>query len=123
MRRRHLAAPRLAAGSGRRASPGFQRRPRVPPVAGVTAPGVLRLGPRTFGPTDRALMPIVNRTPDSFFDRGATWDEDRAMRRVHAVVADGADIVDIGGVPAAPGPEVDVDEEIRRVRPFTAAVR
>jgi dihydropteroate synthase len=68
-------------------------------------------------------MAIVNRTPDSFFDRGATWDEDLAMRRVHAVVADGADIIDIGGVPAAPGSEVDVDEEIRRVASFTAAVR
>jgi dihydropteroate synthase len=68
-------------------------------------------------------MAIVNRTPDSFFDRGATWDESAALRRVEAVIAEGADIVDIGGVPAAPGAEVDVDEEIRRTAPFTAAVR
>jgi dihydropteroate synthase len=68
-------------------------------------------------------MAIVNRTPDSFFDAGLTWDESAAMERVHQVVADGADIVDIGGVPAAPGQLVDVAEETRRVAPFIAAVR
>ncbi|WP_155355209.1 dihydropteroate synthase [Acrocarpospora macrocephala] len=68
-------------------------------------------------------MAIVNRTPDSFFDRGATWDEDAAMERVHTVMKEGADIIDIGGVPAAPGAEVDVVEEIRRTVPFVAAVR
>jgi dihydropteroate synthase len=68
-------------------------------------------------------MAIVNRTPDSFYDRGATWDEAAAMERVHAVVAQGADIVDIGGIPAAPGSDVDVAEEIRRTVPFVAAVR
>jgi dihydropteroate synthase len=68
-------------------------------------------------------MAIVNRTPDSFYDRGATWDEAAAMERVHAVAGEGADIVDIGGVPAAPGPEVTVAEEIRRTVPFVAAVR
>jgi dihydropteroate synthase len=68
-------------------------------------------------------MAIVNRTPDSFYDRGATWETDAAIRRVHEVVAAGADIVDIGGVPAAPGAEVDAAEEIRRTAPFVAAVR
>jgi len=68
-------------------------------------------------------MAIVNRTPDSFYDRGATWDEAAAMERVHAVVADGADIVDIGGVAAAPGASVGIAEEIRRTVPFIAAVR
>jgi dihydropteroate synthase len=86
-------------------------------------PGALRLGRRTFAATDRVVMAIVNRTPDSFFDRGATWDDDAAMRRVHAVVAEGADIIDIGGVPAAPGAEVDTAEEVRRTVPFVAAVR
>jgi dihydropteroate synthase len=68
-------------------------------------------------------MAIVNRTPDSFYDRGATWAESAAMERVHTVVAEGADILDIGGVPAAPGAEVTVAEEIRRTVPFVAAVR
>jgi dihydropteroate synthase len=89
----------------------------------VTGPGELRLGRRTFGPRQRLVMAIVNRTPDSFYDRGATWDEAVAMDRVHQVIAEGADIVDIGGVPAAPGSVVDVAEEIRRTVPFVAAVR
>ena len=89
----------------------------------MSAPGVLRLGRRTFGRADRLVMAIVNRTPDSFYDRGATWREDAAMERVHDVVAAGADVVDIGGVPAAPGVEVDAIEEIRRTAPFVAAVR
>jgi dihydropteroate synthase len=68
-------------------------------------------------------MAIVNRTPDSFYDRGSTWDEAAAMDRVDQVIAESADIVDIGGVPAAPGSPVDVAEEIRRMVPFVAAVR
>ncbi|WP_344416341.1 dihydropteroate synthase [Pseudonocardia ailaonensis] len=68
-------------------------------------------------------MAIVNRTPDSFYDRGATFSDDAALARVDAVVAEGADIVDIGGVKAGPGAVVDAAEEIRRVVPFVAAVR
>jgi dihydropteroate synthase len=68
-------------------------------------------------------MAIVNRTPDSFYRPGLTWDETAAMDRVHQVVAEGADIVDIGGVPAKPGEDVPVAEEIRRVVPFIEAVR
>lgn len=83
----------------------------------------LKLGPREFAPTDRVVMAIVNRTPDSFYDRGATFAEERAMQRVHEVVAEGADIVDIGGVPAGPGADVGVTEEIERTAAFVAAVR
>jgi dihydropteroate synthase len=89
----------------------------------MTEPGVLRLRRRVFGPRQRLVMAIVNRTPDSFYDRGSTWDEAAAMDRVHQVVGENADIVDIGGVPAAPGSVVDVTEEIRRTVPFAAAVR
>ncbi len=84
---------------------------------------VLRLGRRSFEPGQLLVMAIVNRTPDSFFNAGETWDEPAAMERVHQVIADGADIVDIGGVPAAPGQTVDVSEEIRRTAGFVAAVR
>jgi dihydropteroate synthase len=84
---------------------------------------VIRFGTRTPA-QDRALvMAIVNRTPDSFYDRGATFSDDAAMARVDEVVGEGADIVDIGGVKAGPGPVVDEAEEIRRVVPFVAAVR
>jgi len=73
---------------------------------------------------DRALvMAIVNRTPDSFYDRGATFSDARAMVAVQRAVVEGADLVDIGGVKAGPGSEVTVAEEVRRVVPFVEAVR
>jgi dihydropteroate synthase len=84
---------------------------------------VLRLGEHAFPPGQPLIMAIVNRTPDSFFQPGATWAESAALERVHQVVADGADIIDVGGIPAAPGAEVDVAEEIRRTAGFIAAVR
>jgi dihydropteroate synthase len=84
---------------------------------------VLRLGQTSFPPEVPLIMGIVNRTPDSFFRPGVTWDEPAAMDRVHEVIAEGADIVDIGGIPAAPGAQVDVAEEIRRTAGFIGAVR
>ncbi|MCG7321334.1 dihydropteroate synthase [Arsenicicoccus bolidensis] len=68
-------------------------------------------------------MAIVNRTTDSFYDQGATWAEDAALRRVDEVVAAGAEIVDIGGIKAAPGEEVGEAEERSRVVDLVAAVR
>ncbi|WP_413642551.1 dihydropteroate synthase [Mycobacterium sp. RTGN5] len=73
---------------------------------------------------DRALiMAIVNRTPDSFYDRGATFTDEAAKDAAHRVVADGADVVDVGGVKAGPGTLVDADEEIARVVPFIEWLR
>jgi dihydropteroate synthase len=83
----------------------------------------LKLGRHTFADDAALIMAIVNRTPDSFYDKGATWDEQRAFDRVAEVVEQGADIVDIGGVKAAPGEEVDPAEERRRVVGFVARVR
>jgi dihydropteroate synthase len=83
----------------------------------------LRLGGRTFRTADLAVMAIVNRTPDSFFDKGATFADEAALRAVERAVADGADIIDIGGVKAGPGDEVDAAEEIRRTVATVAAVR
>ncbi len=84
---------------------------------------MLRLGGRTFRPGDLAVMAIVNRTPDSFFDRGATFAADAALAAADAAVAAGADIIDIGGVKAGPGDEVTADEEIRRTVETVTAVR
>lgn len=73
---------------------------------------------------DRALiMAIVNRTPDSFYDRGATFTDEAAKDAVHRVIAEGADVIDIGGVKAGPGSTVDADEEIARVVPFIEWLR
>ncbi|SCL26687.1 dihydropteroate synthase [Micromonospora nigra] len=85
--------------------------------------GALRLGGRTFAPGELVVMAIVNRTPDSFFDRGSTFAADSALRAVERAVAEGAGIVDIGGVKAGPGAEVDVAEEIRRTVDTIAGVR
>ena len=84
---------------------------------------MLTLGHRSFADTDLLVMAIVNRTRDSFYDRGATFAEGKALQRVREVVALGADVVDIGGVKAGPGEEVDVAEEVRRTVPLVAAVR
>ena len=63
---------------------------------------MLTLGRRSFDDSDLLVMAIVNRTRDSFYDGGATFAEDKAMERVRAVVAQGADLVDIGGVRRVP---------------------
>ncbi|ONK11600.1 dihydropteroate synthase [Streptomyces sp. MP131-18] len=84
---------------------------------------MLRLGTREFGPDEQVLMAIVNRTPDSFYDQGATFRDDAALERVERAVAEGAAIIDIGGVKAGPGAEVDAAEEIRRTAGFVAEVR
>lgn len=76
---------------------------------------VLRVRDRAFGPQARLVMAIVNRTPDSFYDGGATYALEAACARVDEVVAQGADIVDIGGVKAGVGPEVTAGQEIERV--------
>jgi dihydropteroate synthase len=81
----------------------------------------LRLNGRDIGP--HAIMAVVNRTPDSFFDRGATYGFDAALDAVGRAVDAGADIVDIGGVKAGPGADVGVAEELRRVVDLVAAVR
>lgn len=67
-------------------------------------------------------MAIINRTPDSFYDRGVTFADDAALARCDEVIAQGATIVDIGGVKAGPGIDVGAREEIDRVVPTIAAV-
>ena len=82
----------------------------------------LRLGPVSVGEQEHAVMAIINRTPDSFYDRGSTYALAAALDRVDQVVAEGATIIDVGGVKAGPGDDVDVAEELRRVVPFVTAV-
>jgi dihydropteroate synthase len=83
----------------------------------------LRIGSLDLGPDDQVVMAVVNRTPDSFFDQGAYLDDAAAMAAVDRAVAEGAALVDLGGVRAGPGQEVSEDEEVHRVVPFVAAVR
>src|SRR5689334_20911120 len=83
----------------------------------------LRLGQRTFGPGEFAVMAIVNRTPDSFFDRGATYATDAAYAAIDKAAGEGADLVDIGGVKAGYGEPVSETEELRRTVDFVAGIR
>jgi len=84
----------------------------------------LCLGDREYDITTRALvMGIVNRTPDSFFDQGRYFDMDASLKLAEELVTDGADIIDVGGVKAGPGPEVGLEEELERVIPSIEALR
>ena len=82
------------------------------------------IGGRTFD-FDRevAVMAIINRTPDSFYDQGATFALDASVLAAHQAIADGADWIDIGGAKFAPGPMVPIEQEIERVVPVVEALR
>jgi dihydropteroate synthase len=83
----------------------------------------LSLGPRCYDLATRALvMGILNRTPDSFYDRGSHFELDRLLARADRLVAEGADILDVGGVKAGPGPDVGEEEELERVVPAVEAL-
>ncbi|MBB4931466.1 dihydropteroate synthase [Lipingzhangella halophila] len=90
---------------------------------GVPRPGPLRLGGREFPAGCHAVMGVINRTPDSFYDRGATFAFDAALRAADTAVQRGADIIDVGGVKAGYGEHVTAREEIRRTVPFIAELR
>ncbi len=70
------------------------------------------------------LMGIVNATPDSFSDGGEFASPKAARERACALVAAGADIIDLGAESTRPGsPRIDADEEMRRLLPALAAIR
>lgn len=88
------------------------------------SPVSLRCGDVHYDLTSRALvMGILNRTRDSFYSPAATYDLDDLFRRADRLVAEGADVLDIGGVKAGPGDDVTEDEELDRVVPVVAELR
>jgi dihydropteroate synthase len=90
----------------------------------MSAATVVELGSRhRYDISHRALvMGILNRTPDSFFDRGDYYDFDAFVRKAEQLVEEGADFLDVGGVKAGPGPEVTEAEELDRVVPAVEAL-
>ncbi len=84
----------------------------------------MRIGPREFDFARQiAVMAIVNRTPDSFYDQGRTDALDLAVAAAEEAIVEGADWIDIGGAKFAPGPAVPVQDEIDRVVPVVEALR
>ncbi len=69
-----------------------------------------------------AVMAVVNRTPDSFFDRGTTFGLDAAVDAGRRAIEQGAAWIDIGGARFGPGPAIPVEEEIDRVVPVVEAL-
>jgi len=92
----------------------------------VTVPppsAALELGGRRYPPGRLLVMAIVNRTPDSFYPGARQLADGAADEAVERAIAEGADILDVGGVKAGPGPPVDLAEELRRVVPFVERTR
>jgi dihydropteroate synthase len=81
------------------------------------------LGGRVFPPDELVVMGIVNRTPDSFYDRGMTFTLAAAVAAAERALDAGAAIVDIGGVKAGEGDPVSPMEELDRVCEVISAVR
>ena len=98
-----------------------------PPVNAIFRPRrpvFLQLGGRGYDLTTRALVVgILNRTKDSFYDHGSYFELDRFFERAEQLVKEGADVLDVGGVKAGPGPEVTEEEELERVVPVIASLR
>ena len=90
------------------------------PGTGLGAPT-----PRPLPDTSRRVlvMGIVNRTQDSFFDEGRTWELEQAVSAGLRAAEEGADIVDVGGVKFAPGDPLDPAEEAARVVPVIEQLR
>jgi dihydropteroate synthase len=98
--------------------------PPRPDVGSAPMSWAYRLGEAHHDLTRRTLvMGILNRTPDSFFDHGATYTLDALLTRADTLARQGADVLDVGGVKAGPGPGVDEAEELDRVVPAIAALR
>ena len=109
----------------------MQRRRRIPhKTSGGTAPRAgpifclkLVCGRHLLDLSRPRIMGIVNVTPDSFSDGGRYLDPSRALDRARQLVADGADIVDVGGESTRPGAaRVSEAEELERVLPIVEAL-
>jgi len=86
-------------------------------------PRVLRAGRFTLSLDRPLVMGVINATPDSFSDGGQLTDARAAIDRARQLVAEGADIIDVGGESTRPGAApVPADEELRRVMPIVEAL-
>ena len=87
------------------------------------APGILRCGKYNLRLDRPLVMGIVNITPDSFSDGGHFLARDQAIAHARRLIADGADLIDLGGESTRPGaPPAALDEELERVIPVLEAM-
>ena len=94
-----------------------ERSRGVPPPLRLGT-GALEFGGRTY------VMGILNVTPDSFSDGGKFLDVDSATDQARRMVAEGADLIDLGGESTRPGSQrLGADEELRRVLPVLERIR
>ncbi|WP_270409260.1 dihydropteroate synthase [Brachybacterium paraconglomeratum] len=98
---------------------------RLATVSPESGTGLGAPTPRPLPDTSRRVlvMGIVNRTQDSFFDEGRTWELEQAVGAGLRAAEEGADIVDVGGVKFAPGDPLDPAEEAARVVPVIEQLR
>ncbi len=70
------------------------------------------------------IVGVLNTTPDSYYDGGKYTSKDIALKRIEQMIAEGVDIVEVGGESTGPGSsDVSVDEELRRTIPIVQAIR
>lgn len=102
--------------------------PTAPPGAAAVARALerfrtprrtLEAGGRVLNLLGRPLIVgILNATPDSFYDQGRYFSWDAALARADEMVAEGADVIEVGGESARPGAPIGQDQEIQRVTPL-----
>src|SRR3989442_10115456 len=83
-----------------------------------------KLNRRSLPYGERTLvMGVLNVTPDSFSDGGQFFSADKAIAHAEQMIAEGADIIDVGGESTRPGSEfISAEEELRRVIPVIARI-
>ena len=85
---------------------------------------MLKLNKHAYDLKRPLVMGILNITPDSFSDGGKYLDFSDAIKRAHAMIEEGVDIIDIGGESTRPGSDpVSIDEELKRITPIIEALK
>jgi dihydropteroate synthase len=83
----------------------------------------LRCGAHTLDLSRPRVMGVLNVTPDSFFDGGRFIDRERALDHARQMIADGADLIDVGGESTRPGAQaVSEVDELSRVLPIVSTL-
>src|ERR1700752_1839988 len=92
-------------------------------VSSLGSASTWRCGRFEFDLRRPLIMGIVNATPDSFSDGGRFYDPAAALVQARQLIAEGADLIDVGGESTRPGAtEVSVEDELRRVLPIVEAL-